>query len=44
MKINSNIRVSIDKSKSQNNLEAIKNNAIKEFDKDVEDKKGQCKA
>ena len=37
MKINSNIKISIDSSKYQKNLEAIKNNAIKEFDKDVEE-------
>lgn len=37
MKINSNIKVTVDKSKFQKNLEAIKNNAIKEFNKDVEE-------
>lgn len=37
LKINSNIKVTIDKSKYQKNLDAIKNNAIQEFIKDVEE-------
>ncbi|WDU78841.1 hypothetical protein [Lysinibacillus sp. G01H] len=37
MNTNSNIKVLIDSSKLQKNLEVIKNNAIKEFNKDVEE-------
>ena len=37
MNIDGNIKIAIDKSKLKKNLEAIKNSAIKEFNKDVEE-------